>query len=59
MTKVEAEALRAKWKQQGLSRLQDRRACAHPNHELEWHEDGRLTRNYCCTHCGEIVGKTA
>jgi len=59
MTKAETATLREKWKQQGLSRPRDRRACTHPNQELEWYEDGWLTRNYCSTHCGEIVAKKA
>ncbi len=57
MRKAEAEALRVKWKQRGLSRSSELSACMHPNQELEWHEDGYVTHNYRCMRCGELVAK--
>jgi hypothetical protein len=57
MTRGDAETLRVKWKDRRLFRPSDLPACTHPNQELEWREDGSLTRNYCCTDCGELVAK--
>jgi len=57
MTKAEAEAIHVKWKQRGLSRPGEVSACTHPNQELEWREDGYVTRNYRCLHCGKLVAK--
>jgi len=57
MTRDEATALRVKWKDRRPSWSSNQSTCRHPNQELEWLEDGHLTRNYCCTDCGELVGK--
>jgi len=57
MTRDEAEALRVKWKDRRLSWPSNPSTRTQQNQELEWREDGHLTRNYCCTDCGELVGK--
>ena len=43
--------------QRGVPRPGEVSACMHLTQELRWREDGYLTGNYCCMHCGELVDK--
>jgi hypothetical protein len=52
LTKAQAAALQANWKQQV-----DPPVCEHPNQELEASEGGYLTGDYHCMTCGESIAK--